>query len=248
MIQWNGLHQLWVYFFVWIVRGCIENWAVTLVEWKVFDWIIGKWMRSPQWQTRAIRHPTQSIWHVCNLLSSSIHSQGVRPSLDNGGFLCFGSCWQFSVGAEGAIIREQWVRSKYERKEWVAGSGVSLSTQIRAMDYTVPLMEEWIVKRGAKVVRRFFVLPFKIHLTQPHTSNCSATFVEASMACSSRYFLRVLFEKSRCRAKGAIFFATGAGDHRCQGGEASFCLCGVFSLRLFPTLKENVSLSALWEE
>lgn len=43
------------------------------------------------------------------------------------------------------------MRSKYERKEWVAGSGVSLSTQIRVMEYTVPLMEEWIVKRGAKV-------------------------------------------------------------------------------------------------
>lgn len=55
------------------------------------------------------------------------------------------------LGAEGSIIREQWVRSKYERKEWLAGSGVSLSTQIRVMDFTVPLLEDWIVKRGAKV-------------------------------------------------------------------------------------------------
>jgi hypothetical protein len=48
--------------------------------------------------------------------------------------------YAFPKSGDGAIIREQWVRSKYERKEWMDG-GVTLSNQLRILEYAVPVRE-----------------------------------------------------------------------------------------------------------
>jgi hypothetical protein len=48
---------------------------------------------------------------------------------------------------DGSNIREQWVRSKYDRKDFSAGTG---GTQLLTIQMPVPLLEGWVVKRGAK--------------------------------------------------------------------------------------------------
>ena len=48
---------------------------------------------------------------------------------------------------DGSHIREQWVRSKYDRKEWSVGTG---GMQLLTIQMPVPLVEGWVVKRGAK--------------------------------------------------------------------------------------------------
>ena len=49
---------------------------------------------------------------------------------------------------DGSGVREQWVRSKYERREW--SEGANGGAQLLALRMPVPLVEEWVVKRGAK--------------------------------------------------------------------------------------------------
>ncbi len=48
---------------------------------------------------------------------------------------------------DGGTVREQWVRSKYDRREWSTGTG---GTQLLTLSMPVPLLEAWVVKRGAK--------------------------------------------------------------------------------------------------
>ena len=49
---------------------------------------------------------------------------------------------------DGGFLREQWIRSKYERREYMA-NGPS-SPVLWTLEQPVPLLEDWVVKRGAK--------------------------------------------------------------------------------------------------
>ena len=50
------------------------------------------------------------------------------------------------LGEDGAEIREQWIRAKYERRELQGGA----SPLLMVLEQPVPLLESWAVKRGAK--------------------------------------------------------------------------------------------------
>ena len=48
---------------------------------------------------------------------------------------------------DGSSVREQWIRAKYERKEFCLGLG---GMQLQIIQMPIPLLEDWVVKRGAK--------------------------------------------------------------------------------------------------
>lgn len=59
----------------------------------------------------------------------------------------FQNLYVFPSSTDGPFIREQWIRSKYERKEWKKGSN---SLQARCLNLSVAHLEDFVVKRGAK--------------------------------------------------------------------------------------------------